>query len=557
MVQSPLAMSRHSSSRRTIGRIAFVVVLLVAFVPAPATADVRGRPNFEVFASDNRLEPGTETTIGLTLVNDASVYETSAVNPGLTDVVTTARAVQVSIRAADAPIEIKTDTRGVGNVPEGATPPIEFRVVVDDDAEPGRYRIPVTVRYTYTRFLGEADGTGREGVRYDVGTEQRFTVSVVVEPRATFSLRAVRSNVSVGTSGTFTLALHNDGAAPARNAQVQITSENPALTLGAGAAPTTSYVDTWEAGGTERFTVRATVDPDAVQRSYALSAIVTYDDPDGLRRTAEPVPFGLVPEAEGAFRIDAARSDLRVGETGSLNGTIRNTGGTVARNAVLVVQSVGRTVTTTEREVALGTLRPGQQADFAYEFDVSDEADPGSRRFSFVVQYREADGSTLTSDPLDVRLSIAEKRDIFEILDVSRSYRAGGSGSFRIRVRNAGEQPVTAVSAKLFADDPLSATDDEAFVDRLAPGETTNLTFGLSVDSGALGKTYPVSLDFQYDDATGDTLLSDTYRVPIVVTREPGSGLLSRLGTGVVALAAVVAVVFVGAIVLLVRRRGR
>ncbi|MDY6818310.1 MAG: sialidase, partial [Halobacteriales archaeon] len=85
-------------------------------------------------------------------------------------------------------------------------------------------------------------------------------------------------------------------------------------------------------------------------------------------------------------------------------------------------------------------------------------------------------------------------------------------------------QTVRDVSAKLFADDPISSDDDEAFIDELEPGESAEITFGVSAGGGAMDKRYPVSLDFQYDDADGDTLLSDTYQVPVDVNRSTDGG---------------------------------
>jgi len=48
------------------------------------------------------------------------------------------------------------------------------------------------------------------------------------------------------------------------------------------------------------------------------------------------------------------------------------------------------------------------------------------------------------------------------------------------------------------------------------------IVFQLSADGGATEKTYPVKMDFQYDDEDGDTIISDTYQVPVDVAG--GSG---------------------------------
>jgi hypothetical protein len=99
-------------------------------------------------------------------------------------------------------------------------------------------------------------------------------------------------------------------------------------------------------------------------------------------------------------------------------------------------------------------------------------------------------------------------------------------------IENTANEPLTDISAKLFADSPISADDDEAFVSELGPGETTTITFSISAEGGALDKTYPLSLDFQYEEPDGDTPVSDTYRVPVEVTTESGGGGLPLLPIG-------------------------
>jgi hypothetical protein len=69
------------------------------------------------------------------------------------------------------------------------------------------------------------------------------------------------------------------------------------------------------------------------------------------------------------------------------------------------------------------------------------------------------------------------------------------------------------------------------------------VTFGIGAAGGALEKTYPLEMDFQYDDAEGDTLTSQTYRLPVsveAVETDDGDGLpLPLLVIGALVLVAV------------------
>jgi len=164
--------------------------------------------------------------------------------------------------------------------------------------------------------------------------------------------------------------------------------------------------------------------------------------------------------------------------------------------------------------------------------DASDSAEAGPRQFDFTASYRDDNGDRRESDTLEIRAPVEGEIDEFEIDTNGTAVRAGQSTVIELTVENAGDERLTDISAKLFADSPISANDDEAFVAALSPGESTTLTFSISAGGGALDKTYPLSLDFRYEEPDGDTPISDTYRVPVQVTTDDGGGggLLGILG---------------------------
>ena len=185
----------------------------------------------------------------------------------------------------------------------------------------------------------------------------------------------------------------------------------------------------------------------------------------------------------------------------------------------------------------MGDLEAGGSAEFAFDVEVSEAAAGGPRQLDFTVRYRDTNNEVVESDQLDARVDVGPKRDTFAVSPSGATLQVGSSGQIRVEVTNQGEETLTSISAKLFANAPLSTSDDEAFIDELGPGETQAVNFSVSAGGAALEKTYPVSLDFQYDDADGDTLLSDTYQVPVQVTapeESGGSGLSILLVVGLV-----------------------
>jgi hypothetical protein len=111
-----------------------------------------------------------------------------------------------------------------------------------------------------------------------------------------------------------------------------------------------------------------------------------------------------------------------------------------------------------------------------------------------------------------------------------------------VTVRNQGSETLSDISANLFAETPITADDDSGFISQLEPGESATLRFSLSASGSALETTYPVSVDFQYDEPDEDTKLSNTYKIAVSVDEgEEGEGGLPLIPIVVTAVIGIVA----------------
>ena len=104
----------------------------------------------------------------------------------------------------------------------------------------------------------------------------------------------------------------------------------------------------------------------------------------------------------------------------------------------------------------------------------------------------------------------------------------GAEREVTVRVTNHGDAPVRNVAAKLYVDDPLSASNDTARLDSLAPGEAQNLTFSINASASADPDTpQPAEVDFRYN-RQGEFHLSNAYRFNLTVLRPAVNGRLVR-----------------------------
>jgi hypothetical protein len=513
-----------------------VAALVVASAAGVVVADdetVRGNPRLSVFAPDDVVTPGGETTLDLYVTNEGRVarggpaaYESR---------VTTARGTTLDVAAGDAPVEVLTATYPAGTVAEGTSGPFAVRLRVPDDAPPGSYRLPVTLRYRHDQVIRYDD----EGVDPQTSvTENRETVrthvTVRVEDRARFRVESASAMVPAGAEGRVTLVLRNVGSAPATDAAVSVLSADSGLRVGAGERAS-SLAGTWEPNATRRVTVPATATNPTDARSYPVEAVVTYRDEAGVERRSN-VLRASVPVVRERFRVDVDGS-LRVGERGDLRGAVTYDGAAAARNATLRVETAAGEVVPVDAALPLGTLAPGDSVPVVVPVDVSPNASAGPKEFVFRVDYETAAGTRATSGPVRAVANV-DPRAAALSASAAAAFVIDSDNRLTVRFDNVGGETLRDLRVELIVGDPLESDAPTGFVPELGSDESATLSFGLSVTDEAVPSTYPAELRVTYENARGDRAASEPLFVPVTVTAPPGSD--APVVAAVVALAAVV-----------------
>jgi hypothetical protein len=498
-------------------QLAVLLLVLLLVVPQPALGAVRGSPDIEATASDNRVIAGEQTEFTVTLVNKGDLDTGSNENPSLNDEVMNARGVEVTLNPGEAPVDVRTGTRVLGQLPKGETAGLGYQLSVAEDAEPGTYEMEVEVKYTHTSVIAETDGVRNERTR-----TRTFDVEVEVVERARFEVTDVESDVRVGETGNLDVTLQNTGTEAATDTRVDLESPNADLTF-TGSQTASREAGTLDPGEERTLSYRLKASEEAKNQAYTFSATSRFQDGDGVSRESDALTFGVSPAPEMEFELGNVTSDLQVGKERSMRGEITNHGDSTARDVVVQLTSENEKVDPADREYSVGSLAPGATAAFEYDIEISDSANAVPRQFTFVAEYRTDDGDVRTSDELASRQSVAPETDRFGVTVQEGTVQNGQRATLALDVTNNGAEPVSEVSAKLFADDPISAEDSEAYISSLDPGETKTIEFAIS-SSGAMPKEYPVKVDFDYQDADGDNARSKTYRRPVDVQESEDGG---------------------------------
>jgi hypothetical protein len=119
-----------------------------------------------------------------------------------------------------------------------------------------------------------------------------------------------------------------------------------------------------------------------------------------------------------------------------------------------------------------------------------------------------------------------KKQAQFEVIQTNGSLVAGNSGKIEITIKNTGEEEARDVKAIITPSDPISTTDDKAYLNKMEPGNVAVGTFTVNADSKAVNKTYSIDTVLRYQTPEGDIKYSDILQAPVVVKEV---GLFERL----------------------------
>lgn len=413
----------------------------------------------------------------------------------------------------------------------GETRTVTFDARATADAQPRTYTLTTNVAYE------DAGGTDKQSFPMDSG--------VTLLRAQEFSFADVQSTLRVGEEGTVTATVTNDGPRPVSDAVVTLNPPDASL------KPSDAVYGIGDLAVGESATVRfpITVADSAEPSPRRLGFTVSYwNVNEDLQQTEETYLTASVAPERDRFQLDDVQSSLQVGEEGDVSMTVRNNG-EAATDVVVEILPAGQNIHPQESQYAIGAMDAGAQTTVEFPIDVSDNAKPIPRQLSFQVTYEDQDSDQRQTPPYNVRVQIDEHADRFLVEPAKARIDIGGSATIEVEVTNNGDTRVENVNAKIFADDPLSADDDEAYIDVLEPGASETVTFSVGVAGSALPKAYPLSMDLQYEE-NGDTKLSDTYQVPVTATESDQQGIPTSYMIG----GAIIVLVAIGA-VLVYRRR--
>lgn len=534
---------------RSVQSLVLTTMLVVAALsvgPTPVAAEQYtdfSEPTLNpTIQSENVVEPGETKTFSVMIQNRHSgITDTDRSIEGIAQVVRTHRidlgatsATTAEFESGSAPIEVKSGRQSLGTISAGRGQKSTLTVEVNENAQPGTYRVPVELSYNYIHSINV--NTGNYIVNRNTKTVTKY-VQIRVEKSARLNVvETTGEGIYENADGSIAVTVENSGTETARNAELTMIESSYFH-------PKSNGVSLGRLGPGETATASFQTSVTGIEAAgdYSVNFRLSYDDENDNPQQSK-IRTGNVTVSEGPrFNLSARGKALYVDSTGAVEVTVTNTGNLPAKNARATLQPT-KPFSLLSSSASLGTLEPGESTTTQFKLEASDQAVPQDYPLTFTIAHDDQYGNTVTSDELSVDATVEPEKQ-FEVINTTQ-ISAGSTDTIKMTVKNTGGGPLTNAVVRINANSPFETDDDTGYIDDLEPGETATVAFTVSVDGAATVKTYSLDTSIKYDNEFGETVVTDTEPASVTVT-EPAGGISGKMiAIGAVPLLLVAGIVF-------------
>jgi hypothetical protein len=469
---------------------------------AELTVVVREQARFELDTDGRAVAAGETTVTQFSVTNAGSQVAESA------ELRLASRNGSLFFGPRDAPSP--TATVSLGRLEPGASRTVPVRVGAPTDLPPGGYPLSAVVAY-----------------RTPAGIDRQsapLSVTVPVGAEQTFDVGNVSDTLRVGERGVVEGLLVNTGDQVVENAVV-VFPEVPGLR----ARDPEVAVGTLRPGEAVPFQFVVDAANDSASGQRLLDLTVRYRDRGGDRRSRDAGDALVTVAGEQTFELRSVGGDFQVGSSGTLEGTVVNTGEMAVTDAVVVLADVGEGFQPRERRVPVGDLAPNESATFRIPAAIPGTADAGPQFLGVRIRYRGQGGEIRTSDTLDASVEVGPEQS-FALRDVESTLQVGDTGTVTGRVVNTGGRAVEEATLLVRENGSDVRTREREFaIGTLDPGEAVPFQFTADVPAGSAPGPRVLQLQVRYRD--DETRTSDVLDARVGVAPQQSFALGNVSGT--------------------------
>jgi len=238
----------------------------------------------------------------------------------------------------------------------------------------------------------------------------------------------------------------------------------------------------------------------------------TYNEAD----VTLPLTIRIKPQVKAEV-IEAVPEQLTKGSEGYLSLKIRNAGpenGTMA--SVKLIRNGQSPIIPIDSTLFIGDFPSGGIVASRYKISVSQDASNQTYPVDLVVSYTNREGTVVKSSVTTVGVPVNAK-PVFTIQSAIPEVSRGAGKIIDVQYRNDGNVPVYYAQARITQHDPITISDNNAYLGEIAPGASATARYEVQADGAAEITTYSFDSTVRYRDASGTSLESDTIPVQISV----------------------------------------
>ena len=388
-----------------------IVFLVLGFCcPLPVmgvTTYLGGSPRMSAALSGtNEFTPGQDASIQVIVWNNG-VNDLKFVTKGTIerdDLPTTAKMVTVELSAGNAPVIVKNDPQGVGDIKSQGQVTVAIATKITSDANEGEYQIPLTIRYTY---LASSDQDGTDVLRFNYQqVNETVPITIKIKPQVHIEvLEAVSENLNVGSEGYLNLKIKNTGFEDGRQATVKIVRNGASPII-----PTDSsvFIGDFPHNGTVTCKYKVAISSEAEKQTYPVDVVVMYENRDGDMVTSASDTIGIPVGGKIDFAITSGTVQVVQGSQSVIQVEYQNSGTTIAYHSQVRLSAV-EPFKSSDDTAYLGDLKPGEKATARYQVSVDDAAVAREYTLDTEVRYRDALDNSQVSDTFNVPVQVQAK----------------------------------------------------------------------------------------------------------------------------------------------------
>jgi len=371
---------------------------------------------------------------------------------------------------------------------------------------------------------------------------QDATIGVIIRNSGISTSKSVDYSCTMGSTQTIC-----DSAGPILRDDVPTTAKMVTVGLSADDAPVVVKSDPQNIGdiptqGQVQVNIIVKITQDATIGEYQLPFTVGYTylasstqpAADTLDSTylRENVTFPIAIKITPTVQINVTSfvaENLSVGTSGYLDLTIVNMGSDDGREAIVkILQNGNSPVIPVDSSIFIGDFPRHQPVFCRYEVAASSDAQNQTYPVDVVVTYENSYGDTVTSAAQTIGVPVQAKIT-FSITSPTPMVTQGSDSVITVQYQNTGTVTAYHAESRFSAVDPFSSTDNTAYLGDLKPGDTATARYDISAGSDAEVKNYALDTVVSYYDSLDNSMVSDTFEVPVQVVQKPAFGVVVLL----------------------------